>query len=210
MHIALASRNAEHLDPLAHTLSITANQCVRAYGCDATDEFSVKNLISHVARDMGLPHLVVYLVQGWYPGRAIEVEVPAFEESWRRNCLGAFIVAREAARNMASLRRGTIILIGSSSSVIGRADHLNLAVGKFGLRALSQVMARELWPEGVHVVHVIIDADIMEEGARAVDISQACPKDIADQVYALHRQASSAWTSEIDLRPWNERFWEHC
>jgi NAD(P)-dependent dehydrogenase (short-subunit alcohol dehydrogenase family) len=89
-------------------------------------------------------------------------------------------------------------------------DHLNLAVGKFGLRALSQVMARELWPEGVHVVHVIIDADIMEEGARAVDISQACPKDIADQVYALHRQASSAWTSEIDLRPWNERFWEHC
>jgi NAD(P)-dependent dehydrogenase (short-subunit alcohol dehydrogenase family) len=166
--------------------------------------------MSLVVNDLGVPNLAIYSVQGFSPGRALDVDVPAFEECWRQNCLGGFIVARESAREMSRLGRGTIALIGSTSGLIGRADHLNLAVGKFGLRALAQVMSRELWTVGIHVVHVVIDADIKEDEAFDPAIPQSDPKHIAELLYALHRQPKSAWTSEIDVRPWNESFWEHC
>ena len=81
---------------------------------------------------------------------------------------------------------------------------------KAGLRALAQVMARELWPEGIHVVHVIIDGDIREENSIHVHDHQAQPEDISELIYGLHRQSKSAWTSEVDVRPWNINFWEHC
>jgi NAD(P)-dependent dehydrogenase (short-subunit alcohol dehydrogenase family) len=102
------------------------------------------------------------------------------------------------------------VFVGSTSSLIGRAGHLNLAVGKFGQRALAQVMARELWPRGIHVVHAVVDADIAEEPLQAATTPQSDPSHIAAAILALHRQPKTAWTSELDLRPWNERFWEHC
>jgi NAD(P)-dependent dehydrogenase (short-subunit alcohol dehydrogenase family) len=212
MCVALASRNSEHLDPLVAELRSVTDCTAQAYGCDATNEISVRKLMALVSKDMGIPHLVIYAVQGFARGRAIEVEVPAFEESWRQNCLGAFIVAREAARKMLPLHRGTIIMTGSTSGLIGRAGHLNLAVGKFGLRALAQVMARELSPEGIHVAHLVIDADIKEPGQSVESAAepQAYPEHVADLVLLLHRQQRSAWTSELDVRPWNESFWEHC
>jgi NAD(P)-dependent dehydrogenase (short-subunit alcohol dehydrogenase family) len=157
---------------------------------------------------MGVPNLVVYAVQGFNPGTVLNTDVAAFEESWRANCLGAFLVARECARQMVPLRRGTIVLIGSTSSLIGRADHLNLAIGKFGLRALAQVMARELSRSEIHVLHTVIDADIREGGNEPYP--QADPHDISRVIYSLHQQPKSSWTSEIDMRPWNESFWEHC
>jgi NAD(P)-dependent dehydrogenase (short-subunit alcohol dehydrogenase family) len=119
-------------------------------------------------------------------------------------------VAREAARAMVPLARGTIILVGSTSSLLGRAGHLNLAAGKFGQRALAQVMARELWPQGIHVAHLIIDADIHEGEERPDGGPQTAPEHVSEIVVSLHRQQSTAWTSEMDVRPWNERFWEHC
>ena len=210
MRVALASRNAERLDPLVRELSRAPDRAVRAYGCDATDETSVKKLMSHVSNDFAVPDLVVYSVQSFCPGQAIDVELSAFESCWRQNCLGGFIVAREAARGMTALRRGTIVLVGSTSGVIGRANHLNLAVGKFGLRALAQVMARELWPRGIHVLHLVIDADIKENEDFDSTVPQAYPEHIADLVYTLHRQPATTWTSELDVRPWNETFWEHC
>jgi hypothetical protein len=91
-----------------------------------------------------------------------------------------------------------------------RADHLNLAIGKFGLRAIAQVMARELWPEGIHVVHCVIDADIQEDAPDPEGAPQTLPEDVAELIYGLHGQPRSCWTSELDVRPWNERFWEHC
>ena len=111
---------------------------------------------------------------------------------------------------MAAATRGTIVLTGSTSSIIGREDHLNLAVGKFGLRALAQVLSRELWPRGVHVAHLIIDADVKDSETASTAGPQADPAHIANMVRALHRQPDSAWTSEIDVRPRGERFWEHC
>jgi NAD(P)-dependent dehydrogenase (short-subunit alcohol dehydrogenase family) len=210
MNIALASRNAERLDPLVTRLRSMSIGTIRAYGCDATNESSVKRLVSHVSSEIGVPDLVIYSVQGFGKGRALDIELPLFEECWRNNCLGAFVVARETARVMRPRKRGTIVLIGSTSGLIGLANRLNLAVGKFGLRALSQVLARELWPEGIHVVHLVIDADIAEGAALEGDKPQARPEDISDVVRWLHKQPRSAWTSEVDLRPWNERFWEHC
>ena len=210
MRVALASRNAERLDLLVEDIRRTSSQKIKAYGCDATDEVSVKKLISIVSNEMEIPHLVIYSIQSFGGGRTIDIELPAFEEGWRHNCLGAFIVAREAARKMVPLKRGTIVLVGSTSGVIGRAGHLNLAVGKFGLRALSQVMARELWPDGIHVVHAVIDADISEDSSNELGFPQAYPEDISELIFSLHCQPKSAWTSEVDVRPWNETFWEHC
>ena len=210
MNLALASRNAERLDALIGALPSGPEQLVRAYGCDATSERDVHRLFSLVTAEMAPPHLVVYFVQSFSPGRTIDIEVPAFEHDWRVNCLGAFVVAREAARSMAPLKRGTIVFGGSTSATIGRADHLNLAVGKFGVRALAQVMSRELWLEGIHVVHVVIDADISETDALDTERPQSDPRHIADQILCLHRQPRSCWSSEIDFRPFNERFWEHC
>lgn len=211
MRVALVSRNAEKLAPLVEDLTKGRGNAARAYGCDATSESSVKKMMTSVCQEIGAPDLVIYGVQGFGPGRTVDVEVPAFEESWRQNCLGAFIVAREAARRMIPLHRGTIILTGSPSSLAGRAEHLNLAVGKFGLRALAQVMARELWPEGIHVAHLIIDADIRNPAKpEEPGEPKSEPQHIAEQIFAIHQQPKSAWTHELDIRPCNESFWEHC
>lgn len=207
--VSMASRNAERLDGLATEIHSDGGMAV-AYGCDATNENSVKELFKHVCSQHGVPSLVVYSLQNFGPGETVDIELAAFEDGWRHNCLGSFLVAREAARAMLEAGRGTIVLTGSTSSLLGRAGHLNLAVGKFGQRALAQVLARELWPKGIHVAHLVIDADIHEGEERDDGGPQSNPHHVAQTVVALHRQPASAWTSEIDIRPSNERFWEHC
>lgn len=207
--VVMAARNAERLDAVAKKIQRTGGMAV-AYGCDATKEGSVKELFRHVCGQHGVPGLVVYSLQNFGPGETVDIELAAFEDGWRHNCLGPFLVAREAARVMLPAGQGTIVLTGSTSSLLGRAGHLNLAVGKFGQRALAQVLARELWPKGIHVAHLVIDADIHEGEERDDGGPQSNPHDVAQTVVAIHRQPASAWTSEIDVRPWNERFWEHC
>ncbi|MCQ8104878.1 SDR family NAD(P)-dependent oxidoreductase [Methylomonas sp. SURF-2] len=208
-HVVAVSRDAGRLEKLVNRL-ILLNSNILAYSCDATDESAVKELFSYVSKNFGVPHLVVYSVQYFSPGRVTEVELPAFEEGWRNNCLGGFLVAREACRAMQAEKRGTILLVGSTSSLFAREDHLNLAVGKFGLRALAQVLAREAWPFGVHVTHLIIDAEIDEGVERNVNRPKANPNNIANSVLFLHEQSPDSWTSEMDTRPNQEKFWEHC
>lgn len=209
MRVVMVARRAHALEGAVREMAADGH-IAYAYGCDATDERSVGQLMSWVTTTLGVPRLVIYSIQAFGPGRTVDVEVAAFEECWRQNCLGGFIVARAAARLMEPLGQGSIILVGSTSSTLGRADHLNLAVGKFGLRAISQVLSRELWSKGVHVAHLLIDADINESLAVDPAKPQADPLDIAEIVLGLHRQKRSAWSSEVDARPWNERFWEHC
>ncbi len=207
--VAFASRNAKALDPLVNELRAEGFD-IEAYGCDATNEQSVKSLFAYVSRDMGVPSLVVYSAQYFSRGSVVEMELPAFEDAWRNNCLGGFLVARKACRYMLPIQKGTIVLVGSTSSLIGREDHLNLAVGKFGLRALSQVLAREVWPQGIHVAHLVIDADINETNQYSESLPQANPDDIAEQILYIHQQPESCWSSELDVRPSREKFWEHC
>lgn len=209
LRVALVSRNAERHDPLVTTLSRT-HAWVRAYGCDATSESSVADMFKHAAADLGAPSLVVYAVQEGGRAKFLEAEVFAVEQAWRANCLGAFIVAREAGRRMVAQGKGSIVMVGATSGLIGRAGYVNFAPGKFGLRALSQVAARELGPHGVHVAHLIIDADIAESEETPSGRPTMQALDIAELVYQLHRQPKSAWTQELDARPHDERYWEHC
>lgn len=207
--LVLASRNGKRLDNLAGKLRDKGIRII-CIGTNATDELSVRSLFDQVTKSMGVPSLVIYSLQEFPPGHALDITTSAFEMSWRSNCLGAFLVGREAGKVMVNNRSGSIIFVGSTSSIIGRAGHLNLAVGKFGQRALAQVLARELWPIGIHVAHIMIDADIKEHESKNVEFPQSDPEHLAQSIIAIHRQPKTAWSSEIDLRPWNESFWVHC
>lgn len=207
--VILVSRNAAGLDCLIEDIVEMGGLAFR-YGCDATVEKSVVDLFDLIQSNHGIPTLAIYSIQNFGPGNVVEIELDAFEDGWKHNCLGSFLVARTAARVMIPQSAGTIILIGSTSAMIGRSGHLNLAVGKFGQRALAQVLARELWPQGIHVAHVVIDADIADDETPLDHEAHSDPADIAKIVLGVHNQPKSAWTSEIDVRPWNEKFWEHC
>lgn len=204
--VVAVSRLARNHDELIGEVRSVGGR-IYSYACDATDERSVARLLDEVTRTVGAPSLVVYSLQWCALKPALDVTVPEYEESWRHNCLGPFLLAREAGRAMVRAGQGTIVLIGSTSSVLAREQHLSFAMGKFGMRAVAQVLARELWPLGVHVAHLLVDADIEE---REEAWPQADPEHIAQAIEMLHRQPRSTWTSELDLRPWNERFWEHC
>jgi NAD(P)-dependent dehydrogenase (short-subunit alcohol dehydrogenase family) len=198
VRVAMLARNAERLDPLAAELRATGDGVAVAYGCDATQERSVQDAMTAIHRDLGTPDLVVYCVEGFHPGQSLDVEVAAFEDSWRQTCLGAFIVAREAARTMAV--RGH-----------GRPGYLNLAVGKFGVRGMAQVMAKELSPLGVHVAHLLIDGGIEEEETPSPEGRVLLDPDaLAEIVWSLHAQPRRAWTHELDVRAGDEAWWQRC
>lgn len=215
MHVAMASRHPERLETLAIECS-GIHRSGRAYACDACDEASVEALFRSVRADLGEPDVVVYNAGTFVRRGLLETSVAEFEDCWRVGCLGGFLVGRAAARGM--LQRlgeggpgGTILFTGATASLRGSAGFHNLAVGKFGLRALAQSMARELHPQGVHVAHVVIDGrirapSVVQHGDEAEDDGLLDPKAIAEAYYQLHCQPRSAWTQELDLRPWVEKF----
>ena len=203
--VAVAARRVDALSELAREIG------GRAYACDATEEDSVSQLFAAVERDLGRPTVVVYNAGAFSPGSVLEINAADFERCWRALCLGGFLVGQCAARGMVEAGRGTILLTGATASLRGGARFANLAVGKFGLRALAQSMARELGPKGVHVAHIVIDGQIRSE--RYAELEKQRPADglldpdaIAEAYWHLHMQARSAWTLEIDLRPWVEKF----
>lgn len=208
MAVALAARNTERLDTLIDEL-VELGGSGQRYGCDATDDGSVKLMLNRVVKEMGIPDLVVYNVEHFIPGTILDIETPAFEECWRAMALGGFIVGREVARRMVERGSGTIIYTGATGAMRGRAEYINMAVGKFGVRALAQSMARELAPRGIHVAHVILDGGILSPNSSEVArdrLSSMFPEHIAEIYYQLHLQHRSTWTQEMDLRPWVEKF----
>jgi NAD(P)-dependent dehydrogenase (short-subunit alcohol dehydrogenase family) len=212
MRVALARRSLSSLGRLLTELGASA----KCYACDATDEHAVIGLFTAVAKELGPPRLVVFNAGAFIRKAILDTAVEEFEHCWRTGCLGGFLVGREAVRAMLAAPRegrhhGTLIFTGATASLRGGALFHNLAVPKFGLRALAQSMAREFQPQGVHVAHVVIDGQIesdrpgrsvAERGADAV----IDPNAIAESYYQLHRQPPSAWTFELDLRPYVEKF----
>lgn len=215
MNVALAARQLERVEGIAIDCC-SIDHRGRAYGVDATDETSVETLFDQVVADMGVPNLVVYNAGAFVKRGLLETTVEEFERCWRVGCLGGFLVGRAAVRRMlargeAGRQGSTILFTGATASLRGSAQFHNLAVGKFGLRAVAQCMAREFQPRGIHVAHVVIDGQIRadrpgyEEAGRGPD-AVLDPEAIADTYYQLHRQSRSAWSLEVDLRPWVERF----
>jgi len=182
-----------------------------ARACDATAPEDVAALFSRFEKDGVAPAVVVFNAGAFVPAGILDISPDEFERCWRVGCLGGFLVGQAAARLMTKRSEGTIIFTGATASLRGSAGFANLAVPKFGLRALAQSMARELGPKNVHVAHVVIDGQIRSERYRALAEQRGpdallAPEAIAEAYYQLHLQPRSAWTHELDLRPWTEKF----
>jgi NAD(P)-dependent dehydrogenase (short-subunit alcohol dehydrogenase family) len=178
--------------------------------CDATAAADVDRLFAAAARH-GEIAFAAFNAGAFEPRPFLESSPEEFERCWRTGCFGGFLVGRAAAAPMAARGRGTIVFTGATASLRGGAGFVNLASPKFALRAVAQSMARELGPRGVHVAHVIVDGQIRTPryahlaATRGPDALLE-PDAIADAYLVLHRQPRSAWTFELDLRPWVEKF----
>src|SRR4051812_15897648 len=198
--VALAARNPEKLSSLASDLSALALRC------DATDATQVEAAFEAV----GVPDLVVYNAS-WRTRGPIESLVAADVERALQVCaLGGFHVGRAAAKRMLARGSGAIFFTGASASVKGYPQSAPFAMGKFALRGLAQSMARELAPKNIHVAHFVIDGGIeagndARAGERGED-GMLLPDEIAKSYLAVYRQHRSAWSWELELRPWLEKF----
>lgn len=184
---------------------------VRAFSVDARQETAVQEFFAQVEKDIGPIEVCLYNAGSNVNKPLLETTEKLFFKAWELACYGGFLVGREAARYMTQRGRGTILFTGATASLRGSAGFHNLAVGKAGLRALAQSMARELHPKGVHVAHVVIDGRIRpprigQLGNPAGPDDMLEPAAIADAYYHLYNQPRSAWTHELDLRPWVEKF----
>ncbi len=178
---------------------------------DATDASSVAAAFERVRGELGDPEVFVYNAGAFQPGGILEVEPERFDFCFQANCAGAFYAAQEVLPAMAEAGRGTILLTGATASLRGGAGFSALAVGKFGLRALAQSMAREFGVRGVHVAHVVVDGQIDTERVRGMMPDREAhtmlsPDAIAESYWQLHAQDPTAWTLELDLRPSVESF----
>lgn len=182
----------------------THRDLVRGYSCDATIGEEVTSVFERVTDEFGPPGVVIFNVGTWDKGGILEISEELFEQAWRTGCFAGFLVGRAAAASMLRQGRGTIIFSGATGSIRGGAGFAAFAAPKFALRALAQAMARELGPKGIHVAHVILDGMIAPENSPSEGLLQPCA--IAETYYQLHRQARSAWTHELDLRPASEKF----
>lgn len=197
MQVALAARRTDKLAPLL------AETGARAWQADATRKDEVAALFAAVEAELGTPDIVVYNPSARAQGAITELDPEAVKNTLLVSCYGGFLVAQEAARRMLKRGSGTILFTGASASVKGYARSAPFAMGKFGLRGLAQSLARELAPQNIHVGHFVIDGGI---GRAASGDALLDPDAIAAAYLALHRQHRSAWTWEMELRPWVEKF----
>jgi len=203
MNVALAARNTEKLGALANEIA------AKTYACDASEPAEVQLLFKSVDRDLGAPTLVVYNASARVRGPFVEIDPSQVSKALQVSAFGGFLVAQEAARRMLEAGRGSILFTGASASVKGYPQSASFAMGKFALRGLAQSMARELAPKGIHVAHFVIDGGIAQPGDTRSDRGPdgfLQPDAIAQTYLQIHDQPRSAWTWEVELRPWTEAF----
>jgi NAD(P)-dependent dehydrogenase (short-subunit alcohol dehydrogenase family) len=203
LKVALAARDTAKLAKLCSEIG------AHAFACDATQPDHVSRLFDDVEHKIGSPDVVVYNASARVRGPFILLAAEDVERALRVSAFGGFLVAQQAARRMLPLGRGAIFFTGASASVKGYPESAPFAMGKFALRGLAQSMARELSPMGIHVAHFVIDGGIRSaartEPSDRPD-SMLDPDAIAENYLCILRQDRSAWTWEIELRPWVERF----
>jgi NAD(P)-dependent dehydrogenase (short-subunit alcohol dehydrogenase family) len=210
----LARRGGEKLESAVKTIEAEGGRA-HGYGVDARREDSVVELFEKVERDHGPIEVAVHNIGANVNFSILEMDARKYTKVWEMACFSGFLVGREAARRMVTRGRGTILFTGATASLRGGAGFAAFAGAKFGLRALAQSMARELGPRGIHVAHVVVDGPIdmpwIRENFPEMVASRPAdgllaPDDIAENYWNLHAQARSAWTHELDVRPWVEKF----
>jgi NAD(P)-dependent dehydrogenase (short-subunit alcohol dehydrogenase family) len=207
-------RSADKLVPLVQRILAEGGQA-RAFGSDARDEAQVVDLVATIEREVGPLEVAVFNIGANVRFKVTETTERVYRKVWEMGALSGFLMAREVAKVMLPRGRGTILFTGATASLRGGAGFSAFAGAKHALRALAQSLARELGPQGIHVAHVVIDGAIdtafiaqnfperyaLKDRAGILD-----PDHIADNYWHLHQQPRSAWTHELDLRPWMETF----
>jgi NAD(P)-dependent dehydrogenase (short-subunit alcohol dehydrogenase family) len=208
--VGLLARRRESVEPVQKELASAGARSEIALA-DATDPKSVHAGVEKLIKAIGAPGVFVYNAGAFKMGGILDISPEEFDECWKANCAGAFYAAREVLPSMLEKKSGTILLTGATASLRGSARFSCLAVGKFGLRALAQSLAREFGPQGIHVAHVIVDGQIDLPRTRQMMPNRApdtflSPDAIAETYFQLHAQHPTAWALEIDLRPSLEKF----
>jgi NAD(P)-dependent dehydrogenase (short-subunit alcohol dehydrogenase family) len=203
LKVAVAARDANKLRPLAAEIG------AEAFAVDATDPAAVSRLFEDVEASIGVPEVVLYNASGRVRGPIPDLDPEAVRRAIEVSAWGGFLIVQQAARRLLPLGRGAILLTGASASVKGFANSSAFAMGKFALRGLAQSAARELGPQGIHVAHFVIDGGVRSaarpDPADRPD-STLDPDAIAQSYLATLAQPRSAWSWEIELRPWVESF----
>jgi NAD(P)-dependent dehydrogenase (short-subunit alcohol dehydrogenase family) len=203
--VALAARDADKLGALAKETAAAT------FAADACNPDSVAGLFADVDRVLGPLDVMLYNASYRARGPFLDLDPTEVARSIEVSAFGGFLVAQEAAKRMVSRGAGAIFFTGASASVKGYAQSAPFAMGKFALRGLAQSMARELQPEGIHVAHFVIDGGVRNAargrpGDPSAPDSLLDPDAIAETYMAVLKQPRSAWSLEVELRPWVERF----
>jgi len=210
----LARRSADKLQPLVDAIRADGGEA-RGFASDARKEDQVAELIETIESEVGPIEVFVFNIGANVPCGILDETPRKFFKIWEMACFAGFLTSQAAARRMASRQRGTILFTGATAALRGAANFGAFAMAKHGLRALAQSMARELGPMNIHVAHVVIDGAIDTAfirdnfPARYAEKDQdgiLAPDHIADAYWYLHTQPRDAWTFELDLRPWIERW----
>ena len=210
----MTRRNAEKMQPLLKEIQQQGGQ---AYGfaSDARKEEQVIELMDHIEAKIGPIEVLVFNIGANVPCSILDETARKYFKIWEMACFGAFLTGREAAKRMVSRERGTIIFTGATAGLRGASHFAAFAGAKHALRALAQSMARELGPNNIHVAHVVvdgaIDTDFIQETfpdlyAKKEQDGILNPAHIAENYWHLAHQPRDAWTHELDLRPWMERW----
>jgi NAD(P)-dependent dehydrogenase (short-subunit alcohol dehydrogenase family) len=205
-------RSADKLEPLVAQIKGAGGEA-HAFASDARKEEQMVALVDRIERDIAPIEVAVFNIGANVRFGITETTARVYQKVWEMACFGGFLMGREAARVMLPRERGTIIFTGASASLRGREGYAAFASAKHALRALAQSMARELWPKGIHVAHMVIDGAIDTEFIRSNFPERYSmkeqhgilnPDSIAETYWRIHQQPRDAWTHETELRPWME------
>ena len=199
MKVILSARNIDKIKDLKKEIN------AETYQCDSSDINGVSNLFKELDKSIGIPNLVIYNASS-RPLRnsIIELDPKQTQKAINITCFGAFLVAQEAAKRMLKRKSGSIFFTGATAGIKGFANSSVFAMGKFGLRGLAQSLARELHPKNIHIAHFVIDGSIGKESKGNYEMIN--PDVIAKTYLQFHNQDKSAWSWEVELRTWMEKF----
>ncbi len=207
-------RSVDKLQPLLDEIHAAGGQA-HGFASDARKEDQVAELIETIERDIGPIEVYVFNIGANVPCSVLEETPRKYFKIWEMACFAAFLTAQAVAKRMVTRQRGTVLFTGATAALRGAAHFAAFAGAKHALRALAQSMARELGPQNIHVAHVVVDGAIDTDFIRTTFPAIYAKKDqdgilnpehIADNYWHLHAQPRDAWTFELDLRPWQERW----